>query len=293
MGRSLSSAINSNDYEIHVISPHLPDPKDDLIIYHQGSLDNKALLEETIPICDTIIHLASTTTPGDSATDPTIEVDQNISPTIKFLDYLSSYKNKNLIFISSGGAIYNSFLDCPIKESHPFYPLSFYGAAKLSLEFFLQTFSNKYNFNLKILRPSNLYGPGQPLREGFGLIRTILQNLKDDKTMEIWGDGEIVRDYIYIEDMINAILTFIKYPSLNGIFNISSNSGYNINQVIHIIENVCDKKLKYKYTKQRKIDIKSVILDNTKIQSKCDWKAKTNLETGIRNTWNWLIKEKK
>ena len=292
LGQALAESLCLDDMKVHIVSPHVPDFFHRNIQFYQGSLDNKNILNETLPLCGNIVHLASTTTPGDSINDPTIEVAQNIFPTIRFLDFLSGFENQRLIYVSSGGAIYDSESRRPLKETDSLHPLSYYGAGKLSVEFFLQALSNMKKNNIAILRPSNLYGPGQPYRKGFGLICTILNKLIFDNILEVWGDGKIIRDFIYIADMIDVIKRIIRNPEITGVYNISSNMGHSINEVIRISEMVCNKKINVKFVKERTVDIKSVVLDNSKICEKTGWEPETSLESGIRLTWNWLTNKK-
>jgi UDP-glucose 4-epimerase len=233
--------------------------------------------------------VASTTTPGDSIDDPAIEIAQNVFPTIRFIEHLNHYENQRLIYVSSGGAVYDSGCGRAFKETDPLKPLSYHGAGKLSVEFFLQALSNMKPHRITILRPSNLYGPGQPLRRGFGLIRTILEKLLREEILEIWGDGETVRDYIYIEDMIRVIKKLIRQPNVTGTFNVGSNIGHSINAVVRTCETVCGRKLSKKHINARGVDMPSVVLDYSKINAAVDWKPEIALDEGILRTWKWLL----
>lgn len=290
LGRAIAESLCREGWMVHVISPHLPDYHHRNIVFHQGSLDNKNILKQTLPVCNDIIHVASTTTPGDSINDPTIEIAQNMLPAIRFIDYLSGFENKRLIYVSSGGAVYDPPEGRPIMENDPLRPLSYYGAGKLSVEFFLQALSNANHHNITILRPSNLYGPFQAYRKGFGLIRTILERVITNEPLEIWGDGGIIRDYLYIEDMIRAIRNLLRHPNAVGVFNIGSGTGHSINQVVDAVETVCKKKLGVNYIEKRGVDIDSVVLNISKISKEVDWEPRITIEAGIQMTWSWLNK---
>jgi len=147
-------------------------------------------------------------------------VEKNIGPTIRFLEFLQGYDDIHMIFLSSGGTLYGNPEFIPVNESYPLNPLSFHGAGKVSIEFFLKTFSSFPGKYTTILRPSNIYGPGQRLRSGFGVVPTMLGHILNGTIMEIWGDGTSIRDYLYIEDMITAIICLIDLPQDNNIYNI-------------------------------------------------------------------------
>lgn len=287
IGRALIKRLSGISPEIHVVSPHPVHYDEVNVHFHLGNLDNKIVLDNTLPDCDIIIHLASTTTPGDSLDDPTIEIEQNVLPTVRLLDYLSKYKNKYLIYFSSGGAIYRSSGEA-IQELAPTNPLSYYGAGKLSIEHFLNTYSQLHQHKTTILRPSNIYGPGHSPRKGFGLIHTVLRNIEAKKLISIWGDGKIIRDYVYIDDITDLIVSLLEQRPPSGTFNVGSNMGYSINDIISICQAVSKINAEVQYIPQRPIDIKSVILDSSNIFSTTGWKAKTSLESGIRATWKWI-----
>lgn len=256
---------------------------------HYGHLDDGSLLGKILPQCDIVIHLASATTPTDSDKGPVYEVENNLMPTMKLLEFIQRQKRiKKIIFISSGGAIYLPVPKTPIKETRVLSPKSFYGAGKIAIESFLSAFSVINQMNITILRPSNLYGPGQPFRPGFGLIRTMLNHIVTDRVMEIWGDGEVVRDYIYIDDIIDLVELMIHRPEICGTFNVGSCKGHSINQVIKIVEQTTETKLQIRYLPGRRVDIPKVIIDSSKLKKKIGWQPAIELETGILKTWNDL-----
>ena len=190
IGTALARRLCKEPCHVHVLSKHFPSPKiEPNLIFYQGELDNKEILERVLPECKTIIHLASSSTPGSSSRHPVLEADKNITPTLRFLDILQSHKDVHIIFISSGGTLYGNPKSTPVDEAHPTNPLSFHGAGKLALETFLRTFSTSSKPSTTIVRPSNVYGPGQALRFGFGVIRTMLEHVLRGTVMEIWGDG--------------------------------------------------------------------------------------------------------
>jgi UDP-glucose 4-epimerase len=261
------------------------------MIFHQGSLDDKEILERVLPECKTIIHLASSTTPGSSSRQPALETDKNIAPTLRFLDILQSYKNFHIIFVSSGGTLYGNPESTPVEETHPLNPLSFHGAGKVAIETFLRTFSTFPEINTTILRPSNVYGPGQPFRSGFGVIRTMLEHVRRGTEMEIWGDGTAIRDFLYIDDMVTALTRLIDFPRDNNTYNVGSGIGYSLNQLKEIIESFCGKRLRAIYRPGRKIDVKTIVIDSSRLINKTKWHPTVSLEQGIEFTWKWLKRQ--
>jgi len=289
IGTALFRRLCENNFNVHILSKHFPARQiEPNMIFHKGKLDDRKILERVLPECKTIIHLASSTTPGSSSRQPAFEADQNITPTLRFLDILQSYKNIHMIFVSSGGTLYGNPKSTSVDETHPINPLSFHGAGKVAIETFLRTFSTLSEKGTTIVRPSNVYGPGQPLRTGFGVIRTMLEHVRRGTVMEIWGDGTSIRDFLYIDDMVTALTRLIDFPSDNNTYNVGSGIGHSLNQLMEIIESVCGKKVPAIYRPSRKTDVKTIVLDSSRFIRKTKWHPTVSLEQGIELTWEWL-----
>lgn len=244
-------------------------------------------LEHVLPRCGTVIHLASSTTPGSSAIDPGLELG-NLSLTLCLLKLMQSQPETHLIFFSSGGTVYGNPDRFPVTEDTPIAPLSNHGAGKASQEAFCQAFRAR-GHAVTILRPSNAYGPGQTIRHGFGLVRTMLECVRVGTPLEIWGDGENVRDFIYIDDVVEATTRLINLPQDSGTYNLGSGIGYSINQVRNIVETACGKELRPIYRPGRGIDVRSVVLDVDRIHRELKWTPKVDLHEGVRRTWECLL----
>lgn len=243
-------------------------------------------LEKLLPQCSTVIHLASATTPGSSATHPDLELG-NIALTLRLLELMHSQPETHLIFFSSGGTIYGNPNRLPVTEDTPIAPLSNHGAGKASQEAFCQAFRTR-GHAVTILRPSNAYGPGQTTKSGFGLVRTMLECVRVGTPLEIWGDGENIRDFIYIDDIVEACMRLIDLPLDSGTYNLGSGIGYSIKQVQHIVEQVTRIELKTTHHPARGIDVRAVVLDISRLEARLSWKPQINLEDGVRRTLEWL-----
>lgn len=247
-----------------------------------------ARLGNILPQCGTVIHLASATTPGSSASHPGLELD-NLTLTLRLLELMQNQPETHLIFFSSGGTVYGNPQRLPVAEDAPIAPLSNHGAGKAAQEAFCQAF-RAAGHAVTILRPSNAYGPGQTMRGGFGLIRTLLEHARAGTAMEIWGDGENIRDFIYIDDIVEASTHLINLPQDSGTYNLGSGIGYSINQVLGIVEAVCCRKLRTVCRSGRGIDVRSVVLDNSRLNALLGWQPAVGLADGIAHTWDWLQK---
>lgn len=292
VGRSLISALCRKYTEIYIVARHDSDwsgfPN---VQSFESSLDNAELLNNILPRCGTVFHLASETTPGVSALQPSFEAASNLLPSLRFLECLQKYPHILLVYISSGGAVYGDTLHDLVSEDVALSPLSYYGAGKAALEKFILAFCKQTKGQAIILRPSNFYGPGQPYRPGFGVIPTIFHYMVSTTAMPIWGDGEMVRDYLYIDDFIELCMVILDRrltQKENIIYNIGSAEGTTLNELCVLAEKVSGRKLIREYQSARTVDVKKIILDCSHLQQDYNWFASTSLNDGLARTWKWF-----
>jgi UDP-glucose 4-epimerase len=279
--------IRDGGNEVHCLAPSLYPSQAGPYIRHRGGQDDERVVEPLIADADVIIHTASKTTPGESMDRPSVEAELNLAPTLRFLEILNRY-DKPMLFFSSGGTVYGDPIRVPIDETHPQYPVSYYGAGKVAIEAFICAYATRTQKQTLILRPSNVYGPGQMLRHGFGVISTMLGNAFFDEETVIWGDGQAVRDFVYIGDLLGLVDRILEKGVVSGTFNVGSGEGLSLNGLVKVVEKVCQKRLKVRYEPPRAVDIQRVILDSRKISDTYGWTHLTPIESGIRNTWAWL-----
>ncbi len=286
IGSALRRQLAKQGQHIHVIARTIGNSTESGITTHTGDLGDKALLTELLAECGTVIHLASATKPGTSGRHPTLELG-NLVPTLQLLEVLDSWPETRLVFLSSGGTVYGNPLQNPVVETAPSSPLSYHGAGKVAIEAFLNAFRTA-GHAVTILRPSNAYGPEQKLNQGFGLIRTVLQHILHGSTLEIWGDGESVRDFIYVDDVVNAINVVLNAPTKSATYNVGSAAGHSLNEVLTVAQKVCGMPLHIHYRPARSMDVRAVVLDISHIESDLNWRPSVTLEEGILRTWDWL-----
>jgi UDP-glucose 4-epimerase len=256
---------------------------------HVSDLNDIAALRSILASCGTVFHLASATTPGSSAHQPTQEVELNLRPTLQLIETLQHFPDIRLVFVSSGGTLYGNPTTSTVAEKAPLAPLSYHGAGKLAAETFLHTFQHLNGQAVTVLRPSNLYGPGQSMRDGFGLIRTMLEHARQGTAMQIWGDGESVRDFLYIDDLVEACYQVLEQRSRGWeVFNVGAGEGHSINQIRQLVEAVIGLPVRATFHPPRPGDVRRIVLDCTKIRAELGWHSAVSLAEGIRRTWQWL-----
>jgi UDP-glucose 4-epimerase len=233
-----------------------------------------------------VVHLASTSTPGTYADRPARECEENLLPLLRFVEISERRPEVPLVFISSGGAIYGQPAELPVVESQRLAPISNHAAGKAAAECFLGVQAARGR-RITVLRPSNVYGPGQYLKPGFGVIRTMLEHVRRGTTMAIWGNGETLRDYLYVDDFVEAMRRVLEAPAV-GTFNLGSGIGCSLNRLRSIVEEVTGRPLDVSFQAVRSVDVKGVVLDSTAFASAYGWAPVVSLEEGMQRTWEWV-----
>ena len=223
-------------------------------------------------------------------TSPLLDADINIKGFLNLLESIRKSSVEKIVFVSTGGAIYGEPTNLPASEKTLEDPLSPYGLSKLAGEKYLRWYNREYGIPFSVIRPANVYGPRQdPLGEA-GVISIFLGKLTRNEPMVIFGDGKDTRDYVYVEDVVNACLLAMK-SNHNEIFNIGTGIETSVLDLVEIIRKVTNKPdAPYRFDPPRPGDVHRISLDSTKAETMLGWRPKTNLEDGITKVWEWFKK---
>ena len=256
----------------------------------EGDFANEQDLCRALHNVDAVFHLVSTTQPQSSNGDPIFDIQTNLIATIGLLEQMRSMPTIPLIFISSGGTVYGRPQQIPIVETHSTEPQCSYGIVKLAIEKYLALYHLLYGINYRVLRLANPYGPGQELNLAQGVIAAFISRIVDSQSLEVWGDGSVVRDYLYIGDAISALQKAALYQGEERIFNIGSGRGYSVCQIISSIENVSGKRADVRYSSKRTFDVPVNVLNIQRAQHELGWTPTTSLDEGLALTFEWMKK---
>jgi len=256
--------------------------------YRYGDFGNRGLLAEALMNIDVVFHLISTTLPKTSNDDPAFDVQSNVVETIFLLEQCVNRKIGKIIFLSSGGTVYGKPVSLPVSENSPTEPQCSYGISKLMIEKYMVLFNHLYGLDYTVLRPSNVYGERQNPNGIQGVISVFLGKVSRKEPIQVWGDGSIVRDYIYINDLIDAIYRAAITKTVDRIFNIGSGQGYSLNEIIGVIRQVTKQDVTVEYQQGRNFDVPEVYLDVARAKHQLDWAPTTHLYDGIKRTWEFI-----
>ncbi len=257
--------------------------------WHEGNFGNTQDLRRALEGVDTVYHLVSTTQPQSSNDDPAFDVQSNLLATLNLLEQLRGNTATRLVFVSSGGTVYGVPRHTPIPETHPTDPTCSYGIVKLAIEKYLALYRILHGLDYRILRMANPYGPGQEANRAQGVVGTFLSRVMHDEQIEVWGDGSVVRDYLYIGDAVTAMLQAAQFRGEERIFNIGSGRGHSVREIIAAIERTTGKTARVRYTAGRKFDIPVSILDITRAKTELGWQPGTDLGEGLLLTYSAML----
>jgi UDP-glucose 4-epimerase len=237
--------------------------------------------------CDVVVHLVASTNPGNSVLKPTKDVSDNILGSLHLFEILKNNQECKLIFASSGGAVYGIPKSVPIGETHETNPVSPYGVSKLAIEKYLFSFHAQHNLDYQILRLSNPYGPEQLNLRGQGLIPTIIECGLTGQALTIWGDGTTERDYLFIDDAVDAFVKALAYKGSERVFNIGSGKGTSILNLISQIEDLLNKNVNLNFEPSRPSDPLVNVLEVALAKQILGWVPYTPLSEGLQKTVAW------
>lgn len=253
-----------------------------------GDFADPACLAAAVAGCDVVFHLVNTSTPASANVNKIADINSNVISTINLLDACRESGVQRVVFVSSGGTIYGIPENIPTPENAPTNPITAYGISKLTIEKYLALYEHLYGLEYRILRVSNPFGPYQTGLKNQGVIATFIRKALTNKPIEIWGDGSIIRDYLYIDDVIDALVNASLHTGAGRIFNIGSGKGLSLNTIVDEISDFLNIDIKIDYHPHRNLDVPISILDTKFSESELNWHARTSFGDGLNSTISWI-----
>lgn len=254
----------------------------------KGNISSLVDIEHVIDGCDICFHLASSTLPKTSNEDPAFDIESNLLATVRMLSYMARAKVKKVIYASSGGTVYGIPSQIPISEGHPTNPTSSYGICKLAIEKYLDLFYQLHGLDYAALRIANPYGERQRIAASQGAVAVFMGRALKRQPVEIWGDGTVVRDYIHIDDVVQAMLSAMKKASPDKVFNIGSGKGTTLLELLDAIDAVLGHRTERIFRPARTFDVPVNILSIDRATRELAWKPNIGLREGISRLASFL-----
>lgn len=230
-----------------------------------------------------IYHLYSSLKPTPDTTRLFGNLSSDLAPTLRLLEYTKG-KPCRWVFASSGGTVYGPSQEEWIDENHPTHPINSYGLIKLTIEHYLALYRHLYGTDYVVARISNPYGPGQSGEQRQGLIAVTLNRISTGRTLEVWGDGRTVRDYVYVDDVAAALVEMGIQELPHRIYNVGSGHGLSINEIIDVISEMTGIRPNIRHTPSRASDVSRNVLSIERIHQDFGWQPVTDFHSGIRQT---------
>lgn len=253
-----------------------------------GEIGDAAAVLRAIDGADAVIHLAHSTVPGSSMADPAGDVEANVAGNVRWLARLREASPGLLLFVSSGGTVYGRAQRPLVAEDHPTEPISPYGISKLALEKYVAMFAEAAGVRHLVARPANVYGPGQRLDAGQGVVGVSVSRALRGEPIEIWGTGEVRRDYLYVRDAARALVALLGVEGQETVFNVGSGEGRSVLDIVGALREVLPTPPEVRFAPGRVIDVPDNVLDSTRLRRATGWAPEVSFPEGLAATVAWV-----
>jgi UDP-glucose 4-epimerase len=203
---------------------------------------------------------------------------------LRLLESVERGTSPRFVFASSGGTVYGRLVKAPAPEEHPLRPLSAYGVSKLSVEAYLDLFTSFGAIRPVSLRIGNLFGPGQETQRLFGAVSHFSKQALAGAPIRMFGDGAIVRDYVYIDDAVKAVVRGGHTEVSSAALNIGSGEGRSLNDIVAVLQKLLAKPIMVEREPGRPFDVPVSVLDSAKARAELGWSACVSFEEGVAIT---------
>jgi len=237
---------------------------------------------------DVVYHLISTTVPTTSNQAISEELKANVILSANLFEACVRQKVQKVVFLSSGGTVYGKKVECPLNENTPTNPISSYGVQKVAIEKLLYLYNYMHGLDYRIIRLANPYGPYQRPNGVLGAITTFTYKALKGEEIQVYGDGSVMRDFIYIDDAVRGILKIVNGSAAHHTYNLGCGYGTSIRHVLDTIQQTLGVPMQVKYTKARQVDVPVNYLDIKRYETAYGALDPLPLEEGIRKTAEFM-----
>lgn len=295
IGKNLTDFFIEEDYIVTVLGRNIDSSKfqNSNIIPIQVDINENDKLLNSVQSCETIIWLVSASVPSTNSESLVHDFNININPLIKFLERTNELPNfKKFVYLSSGGTIYGDLLENkPFDEDSSKRPISAYGLSKIVAENYIKFLTKNSDIQSFILRPSNVYGMYQNLLKPQGIIGFAFKSIINNTSIDLYNEGKVTRDFIYVTDLAKAIHCCINSDhkkSITSVYNVGSQQGYTIKEILNKINNIAQKNIHTIPKSSRSFDCNYNVLKIEKIKKDLNWEPEIGIDEGLVKVWDWI-----
>jgi len=292
IGSHIAERFYKEGYEIYIIDNLSTGNKNNVQVKHRSYV-----LDVKDPQCeeifraypfDAVVHLAAQVSVSKSVVNPHLDTESNVLGLVNMLDLSVKYGVKRFIYASSA-AVYGLNEDIPHLESKDVEPISPYGISKLVNEIYANKWNKLYDLSTIGFRFSNVYGPRQNSSGEGGVVSIFIHDMLQGKALKLYGDGEQTRDFIYVEDVADAVYRSAN-SDITGVYNLSTNQASSVNDLIKALSKI-EPDIKVQKNPPREQDIRHSRLDNSAVMRDLDWAPLYSFEEGLERTCAYFVKQ--
>ncbi|HEV8584329.1 MAG TPA: NAD-dependent epimerase/dehydratase family protein [Methylomirabilota bacterium] len=241
---------------------------------------------------EVVCHHAAQVSVRRSVEAPQVDADVNVLGSLNVFEAARRHGTRRIVFASTGGAIYGEQTGAPADETHPCRPRSPYAVAKLAVEHYLDYYRATFGLEAVVLRYANVYGPRQDPHGEAGVVAIFMQRILAGLASTIFGDGEQVRDFVYVDDVVAANLAAlcVLMPADElAVFNIGTGRATSVNAVWRVIEALARPAVGAYHEPTRSGDVRRSVLDPSRAARELGWRPAVDVEEGLARTWAWFV----
>ena len=287
MGRHLTARLIAEGRDVMTVARKYDEPPEasPRVRVVTADLRDRETIARSLEGVRTVVQLMSSSTPAQGNARTVEDIEDNVIPHVEFLDQCVAAGVERFVFLSSGGTVYGPVSSIPVLETAPTHPISSHGVTKLTVEKFIELNAQLHGLDFVILRVANPFGPGQVFRKGQGLIPALVSRYNAGLPVSIIGDGSAARDYVYIADVVDAIVASLDLPGTpKALLNIGTGIGRSVIEVVEAIEAVAGITFDIERLPARPTDVPTIALDISRAQEVLGWSPQTEFTSGLERT---------
>lgn len=290
IGRHVVAHLGAAGAEVAVMDIQPPDESLARLDWITGSLTDTALFSSAASGADIVVFLANSSLPGSANTDLSSEIGLHVQVTVKAAEICHAQGVRRFVFASSGGTVYGLDSRQALAEDSRTEPRNAYGVSKLAIEHYLRILTQSAGLQTVSLRISNPYGEGQRAHRQQGFVAAAMSHALEGKTLPIWGDGTVERDFIHIADVARAFVAACAAGDTPAAINIGSGRATSLLEMLGRIEKVLDQPVRIALMPGRRIDVQRNVLDIGRARETLGWTPEVGLDEGLARTAAWWRK---